>query len=146
VLATLAPLAAPSRNDLVPLLDDPAIEVRRAAIDLVDPSLVDALTRVVERESDPAVASGAAAVLCPRLPRSAAGAWTRLRTLVLQAKIDPADALDLLACLAAGSADDRAVVAQAAKSHPTAFVRAAAVDLYKSPGPPPLLREVSAPR
>ena len=65
-----------------------------------------------------------------------------VRPLVQQmerdAKLDPADSVDLLACLAAGSADDRALVTQAAKSHPTAFVRAAAVDLAKSAaaGPP----------
>ena len=148
VLAVLAPIAAPPRNDLLPLLDDPAAEVRRSAVDLLaaDKGAIDALARVIERDAQSQVAGGAAAAVCNRLPRTAAGAWTRLRALALDAKLDPADAVDLLACLAAGGADDRAVVSQAAKAHPAALVRAAALDLAKSPGPAPILRPASAPR
>ena len=150
VLATLAPVAAPARSDLVPLLDDPAVEVRRAAVDLLAPDkmAIDALARVIERDSQAEVAGGAAAAVCSRLPRAAAGAWTRLRALALDGKVDPADAVDLLACLAAGGTDDRALVVQAAKSHPTPFVRTAAVELAKTAaaGQPPILRPASTPR
>jgi hypothetical protein len=121
-------------------VDDPSPDERRTAVDLcaADPGAPTLLSGRIEKETVPAIAAAAAAVLCARLPRAQATAWTRLRELTLDKSADPADAIELLGCLASGSTDDRAVVSEAAKHHPSALVRAAAVDFERvALGPPP---------
>ncbi|HJZ85376.1 MAG TPA: hypothetical protein VKN99_09415 [Polyangia bacterium] len=150
LVALLSPLSPPARPELLALLDDAAPPVRRAAVDALaaDPGATDALARLLERDAQPQVAAGAAAALCRRLPRIHQAAWTRLRELALSAKIDPADGIDLVLCLAAGGQEDRALVAEAARKHPLAPVRAVAADLHKAltSAPAPTLRPAPPPK
>jgi hypothetical protein len=52
--------------------------------------------------------------------------------LATDGKVDPADAIEILACLASAGREERSVVAQAAKGHPLAVVRTAAAQLARA--------------